>query len=252
MLRIPHLESLFPRSRTAPGSRVYAIGDVHGRADLLTALVDMILADNQRRPDADTSIILLGDMINKGPDPAAVLAYVEAWQRDDVRLQVLRGNHEQVLLGALEGDLAMCRQFHAMGGRSTIASYGVAAEDYAAWTIDDLARMLPAIIPANHRAILSGAALAWHNGDYVFAHAGWRDGVSLAEQSEADLLWTRRPYRPASRRSQMVLVHGHSNLAAHVNTRQRICVDTMAHATGALTAVGLEDEQRWFLSTATG
>jgi serine/threonine protein phosphatase 1 len=245
------LDVFRPSPRTAPGERVYAVGDVHGCSDLLAVLLERIVADNRTRSAAATHIVLLGDLINKGPDTRGVLELVAAWPHTDLPVRLLRGNHEQVLLGALSGRLDQCRQCHAMGGRATMTSYGISADQYAGWTVEELAHHLPEIIPEPHRDLLLGAALAWKSGDYIFAHAGWRDGTALADQSEADLLWTRQAYRPSARRSRTALVHGHANLAEPFNGRARICVDTTAHASGILTAVGLEGDRRWFINTST-
>ena len=244
------LDMLRPTPRTAPGERVYAVGDVHGCSDLLAGLLDRIVADNRTRPPATTHIVLLGDLINKGPDTKGVLELIRAWPHADIMLRLLRGNHEQVFLGALSGRLDQCRQCHIMGGRAAVMSYGISLDQYAGWTVEELAQHLPQIIPAPHRDLLADASLAWSNGDYVFAHAGWQDGAAMAEQSEADLLWTRRAYRPITRGSRTALVHGHANLAEPFNGRTRICVDTTAHASGILTAVGLEADRRWFIDTS--
>lgn len=236
-------------SRLPEGRRIYAIGDVHGRLDLLEQLVDLIARDDADRHTAKTSIVLLGDLINKGPDTRGVLEFVANWPRAHIDLLVLKGNHEHVLLGALAGNRDMSRAFHDMGGRETVLSYGVAISDYASWTIDELPQHLDRIIPAQHLTLLTNAPLAWTCGDYRFAHAGWQDGLDLPAQSEFDLLWRRTAFKPATPASRAVLVHGHANMDKPVNKRHSICVDTTAHASNRLTAVALEGATRRFLET---
>lgn len=231
------------------GYRIYAIGDVHGRLDLLERLVDLIARDDADRLAAKTSIVLLGDLINKGPDTRGVLEFVANWSNEHIALFILKGNHEDVLLGALAGDHDMCRAFHDMGGRETVLSYGIAANDYAAWPVDELPQQLARVIPARHRTLIAQARPGWTCGDYRFAHAGWQDGLDLHAQSEFELFWQRTAFQPATRVSRTVLVHGHANMNKPVNKRHSICVDTTAHASGRLTAVALEGATRRFLET---
>lgn len=231
------------------GHRIYAIGDIHGRPDLLENIVELIARDDADRNRAETRIVLLGDLINKGPDTRGVLEFVANWSNDHIELLILKGNHEHVLLGALAGDHDMCRAFHDMGGRATVLSYGVASDDYASWSLDQLPQQLARIIPARHITLLSQARPGWACGDYRFAHAGWHDGLDLDAQSEFDLLWQRAAFQPATPVSRAVLVHGHANMEKPVNKRHSICVDTTAHASGRLTAVALEGATRRFLET---
>lgn len=237
-------------ARTAPGTRIYAIGDVHGRQDLLVDLLIRLHADNRARPAADVHFVLLGDLVNRGPDSARVLQLVREWPRGAPALTVLRGNHEAALLAAWHGDIAACRQLHRMGVRATLASYGADVSDYEQWELADLGDAVRRHLPADDIALIEAMPLYWQNGDYVFVHASCMPDVPLAAQDAATLLWSRQHPAPA-RGQYTAIVHGHANLEAPRNEARRICVDTSAHRSNQLTAVGLEDQQRWFIATTS-
>lgn len=251
MFQLPRLKLSSVRAAapaTAPGTRVYAIGDVHGRHDLLLALLGLIRADNAQRPDADTVVVLLGDLINRGPGACQVLSLVANWPMPDARLIALRGNHEASLLAAWQGSHTASRMMHRMGVKQTLASYDVDVTDYDMWDIEQLTAMIRQHVRPEHIALIESMALSWSCGDYVFVHAGLDASRSLEQQSEATLLWSREKFTAPSG-SQTAIVHGHANLLEPANERHRICVDTSAHKTGTLTAVGLEGPARWFLAT---
>lgn len=233
---------------TEVGTRLYAIGDVHGRHDLLIRLLETILNDNRHRAPARIGIILLGDLINRGPTSRQVLELVCSWPSKSTPLIVLRGNHEQALLAAWEGNWMAARQLLRMDVSATLTSYGVNNVDFDTLEPEPLMDLLQNRIPPQHIAFMERMPLLWTSGDYIFAHASFTSGVSLGQQSEKTLLWSRSPFKP-HRDDARALVHGHANLDQPINLIQRICVDTSAYRSNTLTAVGLEGTERWFLAT---
>ena len=233
--------------RIPRGERVYAVGDVHGRLDLLLDLVRQIEVDNDARGEAGTTIVFLGDLIDRGPDSAGVIdAVLDLSRRRSVR--VLCGNHEEMFLGALESDDVL-RQFLRFGGRETVLSYGVDESQYAELELGELRGRLPVLVPAEHLEFLRNLEDWVRIGDYLFVHAGIRPGVPLALQSKSDLRWIREPFLGSAVAGSECVVHGHSVFDAPRERAGRIGIDTGAYQSGRLTALGLEGGARWYMST---
>lgn len=232
-------------ARIPEGQRVYAIGDVHGCADLLARLLELIEADDSAREPADTTVVFLGDLVDRGPDSARVLDMVAYLQtRRNVRL--IAGNHEEMFLASFGCDRVL-RQFLHHGGRETILSYMGDAEAYARLTIEELREQLPGLVPERHLQLLRSMDNVLIIGDYVFVHAGIRPSVPLAEQSERDLRWIRKDFLEADFEPGFVVVHGHTIAPDVMSRPHRIGVDTGAYLHGRLTAIALEGTARWFL-----
>lgn len=236
--------------RVPDGIRVYAIGDIHGRLDLLEELLVRIAADDgARTKGVATQYVFLGDLIDRGPDSKGVVERLMALApgRRDVRF--LMGNHEQVFLRAMSGDRRALRFLIRIGGRETLLSYGITDEDYRLLDFEELAVLAAKKVPAEHLAFLGGFENWVAIGDYLFVHAGLRPGVALEEQDQADLWWIRDEFLSHRESFGPIIVHGHS-ITEDVDVRpNRIGIDTGAFATGRLTAIGLEGAERWFLST---
>ncbi|PKB19467.1 serine/threonine protein phosphatase 1 [Novosphingobium kunmingense] len=248
---MPTFRSLFARRPARPvpalpaGQRVYAIGDVHGCARLFDALVDAIEADDEMRAGAETTIVLLGDLIDRGPDSAGVVARARALQqRRPVRL--LMGNHEEMLLDALE-DEAILREFLRYGGRETLLSYGVDPAAYHAADLAEVGALLRAHVPQADFDFLAGGESRIALGDYLFVHAGVRPGTALDEQRASDLRWIRGPFLAQDDGFGAVVVHGHTIFAKPEIRTGRIGIDTGAYAHGCLTALGLDGSERWLI-----
>jgi len=242
-----------PRRPELPeGSRVYAIGDVHGRLDLLRALLSRIRKDDAGRPPADTRIILLGDLIDRGPDSAGVVA-MAMQPLDFATVTALQGNHEAMMLAALDGNPEALAGWLRFGGRQALASWGVAQrllEDDDADRILDAAR---ALIPEAQRQWLAERPKGVHLGDYYFVHAGVRPRLPLHRQSDEDQLWIREPFLSSRARHFAMIVHGHSVTPDVEWMPNRIGIDTGAYATGRLTALALDGAHQWILqATAPG
>jgi len=221
--------------RVPAGQRLYAIGDIHGCAERLRALHGRIAADLAARP-AQAVLIHLGDYVDKGPDPAGVLAHLVAGDPVPGCATVsLAGNHEHLLLGALAGEPLALADFLAWGGRETLASYGMdPAAGPAAWA---------AAFPPAHRDWLEQRPLTHRIGGYFFAHAGIRPGIALHDQDPRDLTGIRQSFLASEADHGVVVVHGHT-AALNVTIRaNRIGLDTAAWSGGALSCAVLEDDR---------
>jgi len=231
-----------------PGRRIYAIGDIHGRLDLLDRLIAMIDEDDLRRGIAATELIFLGDLVDRGPDSRGVVERLMALA-EARPVRFLMGNHEEVFLRALEGDLKALRFLIRIGGRETLFSYGISEEEYRNFEYDALMASVRAAVPASHIAFLTRFEHWIEAGDYLFVHAGLRPGVELEEQKTADLRWIRDDFLSHRASFGKMVVHGHS-ITDDIDERgNRIGIDTGAFASGKLTAIGLESDERWYLST---
>jgi serine/threonine protein phosphatase 1 len=231
------------------GERVYAVGDIHGRLDLLEALLTQIDEDDAGRDPARTSLIFLGDLIDRGPDSRGVVERLMQVAAGPRETHFLLGNHEEVFLRAVTGDPKAVKMLTRVGGRETVLSYGISIEDYQNCHYDELAEMLPRCVPAEHIAFVQSFEDWVEKGDYLFVHAGVRPGVAIAEQSTTDLRWIRDSFLDHRDYHDKMIIHGHSITGEVDVCRNRIGIDTGAYSTGRLTAIGLEGEERWFLAT---
>lgn len=248
--RKPAAEPAGPQHALPPGQRVYAVGDIHGRLDLFLALVDAIEADDAARGTAETTIILLGDLVDRGPDSAGVIAAARALARRR-RVRILAGNHEEMMLDGME-NAEILRHFLRHGGRETLLSYPVDHATYRELTVEETRQLMPELIPAEDLELLRGMEDMIVLGDYLFVHAGIRPGVPLPDQKVADLRWIREPFLSSNEDLGWCVVHGHTITGEPVLRRNRIGIDTGAYMSGRLTALGLEGTRRWLIATAEG
>lgn len=236
-----------PPARIPDGQRVYAMGDIHGCLDLFDQLLAQIDADDAARGPAETTLILLGDLVDRGPRSAQVVARARTLRAASPSFRVLAGNHEELLLLALKGEREALRLFARVGGRETALSYGVTPAAYDAADYPDLARLLQAAVPAEDIAFLQAAEDLIVIGDYAFVHAGIRPGVPLDAQKPSDLRWIRGDFLTCTRPLEKLVVHGHTISEEVEVTACRIGLDTGAYASGVLTAMGFEGDERWIL-----
>ena len=244
------------RSRRSPvslpaipaGERVYAIGDVHGCLDELDRLLALIDADDAARVPSRTTLIFLGDLIDRGPASAQVVERVRRLMIER-SVRCLTGNHEEVFLHALDGDAKALKLFCRIGGRETALSYGLSADEYEHADYQELETALSRLVPIEHRAMLEAGEDMIVVGDYLFVHAGIRPQASLDDQRTADLRWIRDTFLDHDRPLEKMVVHGHT-ITDTVETRpHRIGIDTGAFDSGVLTALGLEGADRWTLQS---
>lgn len=235
-----------PRVPILPaGQRVYAVGDIHGRNDLFAALITAIELDDRDREPADTTIVLLGDLVDRGPDSAGVLARARMWQNSR-KVRILCGNHEEMLLESLFS-LETLRVFLRHGGRETLLSFGIDPALYFSATYTQLQSLMTTHIPVAMVDFMRSFEDQIQIGDYLFVHAGVRPGVPQHEQRRADLLWIREPFLSHAGDLGVVVVHGHSISELPEFRNHRIGIDTGAYFTGNLTAIGLEGTRRWLI-----
>jgi serine/threonine protein phosphatase 1 len=234
-----------PTSAIPPGERVYAIGDIHGRLDLLTKVARAIEEDDDARGEADTTIILLGDLIDRGPDSAAVIDMARAWKRRR-NVRILAGNHEEMFLLAFY-KLNAFKNFLRIGGRETVLSYDIDIDEFRAADLERAQQMMIDAVPLDHREFLHDFESAIRIGDYLFVHAGINPERPLADQKKHDLRWIREPFLSHKNDYGCVVVHGHTVTDDVVIRPNRIGLDTGAFMTGKLTALGLEGTERWLI-----
>jgi serine/threonine protein phosphatase 1 len=242
------LTSKAPRAkpRVPEGQRVYAVGDVHGRADLLSALLGRIDADLQHRPVPRPVQVFLGDYIDRGPHSRQVIDLLVQRRRRHATL-CLKGNHEtfaeQLLINP-----GVLPDWRAVGGLNTLLSYGVkaSAKDNPREQLR-VAEAFRAALPESHFHFIHGLALSLTCGDFFFAHAGVRPGVPLRQQRREDLLWIREEFLLHEEDFGKIVVHGHTPAREPEIRPNRINIDTGAYATGRLTCLVLEDEEMHFI-----
>lgn len=226
---------------------VYAIGDVHGRSDLLQRMAELIRDDLLARPGADPTVVLLGDYLDRGPDSRGVIEGLAVPGLFEAPVRALRGNHEEMLLTFLSGP-EIGSMWRRNGAVETLYSYGVDVRDFKlARNLAETAEELRYRLPASHLAFLESAPLSCAIGDYFFCHAGVRPGVALEEQRARDLLWIRDDFLGSSQTFPKIVVHGHTPVGEAEIHPNRINVDTGAYISNRLSCLVLEGEQRRFL-----
>lgn len=238
-----------PPPRLPEGLRIYAVGDIHGRDDLFAELMDKIEADKTARSHPNCGLILLGDLIDRGPSSATVIERAIRLRRDWPVFHWLVGNHEEVFVKALSGDLAALKFFCRIGGEETILSYGIDHATYSRLTYEELLVMLERAVPTAHRDFLAAGEEMVLLGDYGFVHAGLRPGVALDSQKPSDLRWIREPFLSADDDFGRFIVHGHTITQTVDERANRLGIDTGAYASGILTAVVIENDERRYLTT---
>jgi serine/threonine protein phosphatase 1 len=239
-----------PVPRGKEGARAYAVGDVHGRLDLLEIMISRIEEDIGQRPPRRNFVIFLGDLIDRGPDSAGVVRRLRTWRPQGVRQAFLKGNHEEVLLRMLGGEKGILPSWLKFGGAECARSYSLDPEELATMTEEEALARLRCAVPAGDREFLESFGDTFRFGDYLFVHAGIRPGVALEAQDPFDLRWIREPFLSEVAEHGYIVIHGHT-IVDEVEVRpNRIGIDTGAYRSGVLTALAIEDERRWTLSTA--
>jgi serine/threonine protein phosphatase 1 len=222
------------------GMRVYAIGDVHGRADLLAELFAAIDADKARSPRAKTLLVFLGDYIDRGPASRRVIDLVIG--RSNLQETVLlKGNHETYVAQFLN-DPSVLAEWGHLGGLETLRSYGLRPSIKARDAEQrKLADRFAEALPQNHVRFFAGLKTSFSCGDFFFVHAGVKPGVPLEHQREEDLLWIRDDFLFYEKDFGKIVVHGHTPVRDADFRNNRINIDTGAYATGKLTCLVIDE-----------
>lgn len=260
-------------ARPDPGTRVYAVGDVHGRSDLLDRLLRRIREDAAESPASRTVLLMLGDYVDRGPDSRGVIDRLTGPAPPGFDRVCLKGNHEDFMVRFLD-DVSIGPSWLYNGGGETLESYGLDAPaslsggrrrvfgDAAGWQalllapepdqlrlFADLQAALRAHLPSAHEQFLRGLPHFWECGGFFFAHAGVNPDRRLHEQSPADLMWIRNRFLFADDDFGRVVVHGHTPRPEPEVRANRIGVDTGAFSTDRLTCVRLSEQGATFIST---
>ena len=231
------------------GTRVYAIGDIHGRIDLLERMIGLIQADAAAAPANRQVLVHLGDYVDRGPDSAKVVSCLTERTPTGFEAIFLKGNHEDLLVRFMEWGLGG-ESWLLNGGTETLSSYGIDMPPFPSATeLVDCQRRMLAVLPSRHKSFFRNLAMSHREGDYLFVHAGIRPGVAWAEQRATDLLWIREEFLFAEEDHGCCVVHGHTVVQSPIATDRQIAVDTGAFKSGVLTCAVLACDRVSFLQT---
>lgn len=237
------------RPAVPAGLRIYAIGDLHGRLDLLNKLLSLINEDVAEFPTARTLYLFLGDYVDRG-----------RWSRETIDRLIelgaaheavfLKGNHELIALSCLS-DQTKIDQWLYLGGMETLRSYGVPPELFAnRKQVARIQRAFHEALPRSHLLFFRDLKNSFVSGDFFFAHAGVKPGVELGRQTERDLLWIRDEFLLSKKDFGKIVIHGHTP-AERIDVRpNRINIDTGAFATERLTCLVIEGDTLAMIDTA--
>jgi len=238
-------------NRVPDGVVVYAVGDIHGRVDLLDRLLAKIREDAAARPERRKVLVYLGDYVDRGLESRQVIDHLLSQGDDGIERVFLKGNHEDAMLRFL-GDTASGSSWLTFGGDATLYSYGVDVFGQRPKGVEKLTYIqmqLQEKVPDQHRSFLENLVLHHEEGDYVFVHAGIRPGIPLDQQDNGDLMWIRNEFLGSRDDFGKIVVHGHSIKPEPDVQPNRIGIDTGAFASGVLTALVLSGAERDFLQT---
>ncbi len=240
-----------PRPTLPEGTRIYAIGDIHGRHDLLEIMGKAIEADLKKRPVSEPVTVFLGDYIDRGPDSQQVIDFLVDQHHRTPKQICLKGNHEAALLEFLK-DAETLYHWEDLGGTETLLSYGLSMHDLMG---SAGAQSVQTIFRENlsklHETFFKTLPLYHACGDYLFVHAGIRPEIPLEEQSEEELIWIRGPFLNYKEEFGVFVVHGHTPTEYIDRHSNRLGVDTEAYASGRLTCAVLEGEDMKYISATT-
>jgi serine/threonine protein phosphatase 1 len=237
-----HCARMFPEGRVG-----FAVGDIHGRADLLARMLDRLEAEPGSCPRPPV-VIFLGDYIDRGPDSAEVIELLRLGRPEGFERRFLKGNHEAAMLGFL-ADPVRHRQWLSHGGLDTLVSYGVELPSLGSGpdALLQCARALRERLPAWDEQFFNALERYAVMGDYLFVHAGVNPNAPLEQQTDADLFWIRDKFLDDTNILPHRIVHGHTPEASPYADSRRVGVDTGAYASGVLTAARFEGDGVTFL-----
>jgi serine/threonine protein phosphatase 1 len=235
--------------RVPRGYRAYAVGDVHGRLDLLDQLLAAVEQDVALDPARKSLLIFLGDLIDRGPDSRGVVERLRTYRHDRLQTHFLAGNHEEVLLRLLAGERGILDSWLKYGGAECLRSYGTDPKSLTGADEREALAIIKQAVPASQQQFIAGFSDTLKLGDYLFVHAGIRPGIDLSLQSQTDLRWIRSPFLDCEDDHGLIVIHGHTITDSIDERPNRIGIDTGAYRTDVLTALALEDDRRWVIDT---
>jgi serine/threonine protein phosphatase 1 len=232
------------------GHLLYAVGDIHGRLDLLQSMLDLIESDASNHAAERRVLVFLGDYVDRGPDSRGVVERLIGGAPQGFEAHFLKGNHEAILLDFL-AEAWRLDHWLLNGGEATMRSYGIDTERLAriGAPAEVWRQAFAEALPGAHLRFFKNLQLSVSFGDYLFVHAGVRPGIPLNAQSEADLVWIRGPFLNHAEPFGKIVVHGHTPETEPVIRANRIGIDTGAVFSGRLTALKLQNGARDFLQT---
>lgn len=249
MFRLRKRRGVAKQPSTAKNSRVYAVGDIHGRLDLLQDMLKQVKKD-LKSYTGKSQFVLLGDYIDRGPASAKILDLLITGDLPCDEVVCLRGNHEDAMLGFAHGDQS-AKNWLQFGGVETLESYGLAVTKYLCSDDDpapDVRKAMKKVVPKKHFQFLEELPFHHVNGDYLFVHAGVRPDIPLPAQQLEDMMWIREDFLKHKKPFERFIVHGHTISAEPDIQPNRIGIDTGAYKTGTLTCLVLEGKEQRFLS----
>jgi len=242
--KTPHVTPDVPKNQ-----RIYCIGDIHGRADLLETLHNQIQIDAKNHKGKNI-IVYLGDYIDRGEQSCQVIETLLSNPLKNFDFVYLRGNHERAMLDFINfpGAAAAWLTF---GGKEALKSYGIPLTHIPSMQhVGEIAQQLDDTLPDTHREFLTETCVdSWQCGSYYFVHAGIRPGVPLEQQTQEDKLWIRDEFLGSTISHGTIVVHGHSITQVPELLPNRIGIDTGAYATGVLTCLVLEGKEQRLIQT---
>lgn len=244
--RINKLRS--PQHRAPDGVRIYAIGDIHGRSDLLSSLFEEIDRDLESRPTPRALHVFLGDYIDRGPASKEVVSLILS-RRKKHEVVALKGNHD-IFPDLFLKNPAIFDEWRMFGGVETLISYGLRPSlRMEKDELQQLAEDFAAAFPVAHADFFNALSPSFACGDFFFAHAGVKPGTPLDQQSEDDLLWIRQEFLDHEGYFGKLIVHGHTPVKSVDDRGNRINIDTGAYATGCLSSLVIDGASVQLLDT---
>jgi serine/threonine protein phosphatase 1 len=248
---LPGIEELRVQRRRPSlpaGLRIYSVGDVHGRLDLLDKLLSRVDADIALRPAVRPVFVFLGDYIDRGPCSRETIDRLLE-RRETNECVFLKGNHEQIAIKCLSNP-GLFNQWLRLGGVETLASYGITLGKLVnRKKVVELQTSFHRALPPAHFRFFRDQQTSFACGDFFFAHAGVKPGVELSRQTENDLLWIREEFLTSSEDFGKIVVHGHTPTHEIEIRPNRINIDTGAYATGRLTCLVIDESSLSFIDT---
>ncbi len=193
-------------------TRTFVIGDIHGCIAELNRLLDALA------PAAADTLVFLGDYIDRGPAPKAVVERLLQLDQLGPQCVFLKGNHEDMFLSFLGERGRHGDAFLANGGAATLSSYGLAGA---------LGEIRAEHLPPHHVQFFRGLTLQYRHGAFLCVHAGLDPAHALEEQREEDLLWIRGAFCDRDHSFPVTVLFGHTPYRdVYVDLPYKIGLDT--------------------------